>query len=65
MRVCFNFWLKVHWPRLDRPHGSADSVAVESLYQPGQDLLVFMEVNTRLQVEHAVTEITTGAKPQR
>ena len=34
--------------------------SVEFLYQPDQDLLVFLEVNTRLQVEHAVTEITTG-----
>ena len=34
--------------------------SVEFLYQPDTDLLVFLEVNTRLQVEHAVTEITTG-----
>jgi acetyl/propionyl-CoA carboxylase alpha subunit len=45
--------------------GYRGAASVEFLYQPGQDLLVFMEVNTRLQVEHAVTEITTGAKPQR
>jgi len=38
-------------------HGVA---SVEFLYQPDQDLLVFLEVNTRLQVEHAVTEVTTG-----
>jgi acetyl/propionyl-CoA carboxylase alpha subunit/acetyl-CoA carboxylase carboxyltransferase component len=36
------------------------AASVEFLYQPDADLLVFMEVNTRLQVEHAVTEITTG-----
>jgi acetyl/propionyl-CoA carboxylase alpha subunit len=34
--------------------------SVEFLYQPASGLLVFLEVNTRLQVEHAVTEITTG-----
>jgi acetyl/propionyl-CoA carboxylase alpha subunit/acetyl-CoA carboxylase carboxyltransferase component len=40
--------------------GYRGAASVEFLYQPSQDLLVFMEVNTRLQVEHAVTEITTG-----
>lgn len=38
-------------------HGAA---SVEFLYQPGADQLFFLEVNTRLQLEHAVTEITTG-----
>jgi acetyl/propionyl-CoA carboxylase alpha subunit/acetyl-CoA carboxylase carboxyltransferase component len=38
-----------------------DGVAsVEFLYRPDADLLVFLEVNTRLQVEHAITEVTTG-----
>ena len=36
------------------------AATVEFLYQADQDLLSFMEVNTRLQVEHPVTEATTG-----
>ncbi|MFH5212239.1 biotin carboxylase N-terminal domain-containing protein [Antrihabitans sp. NCIMB 15449] len=33
---------------------------VEYLYQPDQKLFTFLEVNTRLQVEHPITEATTG-----
>ncbi len=33
---------------------------VEYLYQPEDETFAFMEVNTRLQVEHTVTEATTG-----
>ena len=33
---------------------------VEYLYQPDQKTFTFLEVNTRLQVEHPITEATTG-----
>jgi acetyl/propionyl-CoA carboxylase alpha subunit/acetyl-CoA carboxylase carboxyltransferase component len=33
---------------------------VEFLYQPQDRTFAFLEVNTRLQVEHTITEVTTG-----
>jgi acetyl/propionyl-CoA carboxylase alpha subunit/acetyl-CoA carboxylase carboxyltransferase component len=46
--------------RLALRAGYRGAATVEFLYQPDRDLLSFMEVNTRLQVEHPVTEAATG-----
>jgi acetyl/propionyl-CoA carboxylase alpha subunit/acetyl-CoA carboxylase carboxyltransferase component len=52
--------LKTSAERLAVAVGYRGACTVEFLYHPGDKLFAFLEVNTRLQVEHPITEITTG-----
>ncbi len=52
--------LKASAERLALAVGYRGACTVEFLYHPGERFFAFLEVNTRLQVEHPITEATTG-----
>jgi acetyl/propionyl-CoA carboxylase alpha subunit/acetyl-CoA carboxylase carboxyltransferase component len=52
--------LKASAERLALAVGYQGAATVEFLYHPGEKRFAFLEVNTRLQVEHPITELTTG-----
>ena len=51
--------LKKSAERLALAVGYVGAGTVEFLFHPGEQTFAFLEVNTRLQVEHSITEVTT------